>query len=84
MIRTSGEMRLSNFLLWEMAYAEIYIAPVFWPDFRREQLYEALRNYLGRERRFGKISEQLLDEQDSNDSKSYVRKVIDIISGNKQ
>ncbi|MCB0711166.1 MAG: isoprenyl transferase [Ignavibacteriae bacterium] len=84
MIRTSGEMRLSNFLLWEMAYAEIYIAPVFWPEFRREQLYEGLWNYLGRERRFGKISEQLLDEQDANDKKSYVRKVIDIISRNKQ
>ena len=83
MIRTSGEMRLSNFLLWEMAYAEIYVAPVFWPEFRREQLYDAIRNYQGRERRFGKISEQLLDEKDTNDQQSYVRKVINIISGNK-
>ena len=83
MIRTSGEMRLSNFLLWEMAYAEIFVASVFWPEFRREQLYGAIRNYLRRERRFGKISEQLLDEKESNENRSYVRKVLDILSGSK-
>ena len=83
MIRTSGEMRLSNFLLWEMAYAEIYVAPVFWPQFRRDQLYEAIRNYLRRERRFGKISEQLLDAKEANDKGSYVRKVLDILSAKK-
>jgi undecaprenyl diphosphate synthase len=75
MIRTSGEMRLSNFLLWEMAYSEIHIAPVFWPDFRRENLYSALRDYLQRERRFGKTSEQLTEDQPT--SKTYVQKIID-------
>jgi undecaprenyl diphosphate synthase len=55
LIRTSGEMRLSNFLLWQAAYAEIYVTPVLWPDFGRPQLIEALRDYQGRERRFGDI-----------------------------
>lgn len=59
MIRTSGEFRISNFLLWELAYSEIYITPKFWPDFRREDLYEAIRDYQKRERRFGKTSEQI-------------------------
>ena len=52
-IRTSGEMRLSNFLLWQSAYAELYVTPVLWPDFRREHLEEAFREYARRERRFG-------------------------------
>ncbi len=52
-IRTSGEMRLSNFLLWQSAYAELYITPVLWPDFRREHLEAAIRDYQGRQRRFG-------------------------------
>ncbi|MFA5138935.1 MAG: isoprenyl transferase [Elusimicrobiota bacterium] len=52
-IRTSGEMRLSNFLLWQVAYAELYVTPVLWPDFRKEQLLEALADYQRRERRFG-------------------------------
>jgi undecaprenyl diphosphate synthase len=52
-IRTSGEMRISNFLLWQLAYAEIYVTPVLWPDFRREQLVAALIDYQGRDRRFG-------------------------------
>lgn len=59
MIRTSGEFRISNFLLWELAYAEIYITEKFWPDFTREDLYEAITSYQNRERRFGMISEQL-------------------------
>ena len=59
MIRTSGEFRISNFLLWELAYAEIYITEKFWPDFTREDLYEAIVSYQNRERRFGMISEQL-------------------------
>jgi undecaprenyl diphosphate synthase len=59
LIRTSGEFRLSNFLLWQIAYSEIYISDVFWPDFRRDHLYEAIRNYQSRERRFGKVSEQI-------------------------
>ena len=56
MIRTSGEMRLSNFLLWQVAYAELYVTPVLWPDFRKPHLYEAILEYQRRSRRFGKIS----------------------------
>lgn len=59
MIRTSGEFRVSNFLLWELAYSEIYITEKYWPDYNREDLYEAIVDYQKRERRFGKISEQL-------------------------
>ncbi|MEM7036631.1 MAG: isoprenyl transferase [Bacteroidota bacterium] len=59
MIRTSGEFRISNFLLWELAYAEIYITEKFWPDFSREDLYAAIHDFQNRERRFGMISEQL-------------------------
>ena len=59
LIRTSGEQRISNFLLWQIAYAEFYFTKVFWPDFTKEYLYEAIVNYQKRERRFGKTSEQL-------------------------
>ena len=59
MIRTSGEFRISNFLLYQLAYAELYFTPVRWPDFRKENLYEAILDYQNRERRFGKTSEQL-------------------------
>ena len=59
MIRTSGEHRISNFLLWELAYAEFYFTDVLWPDFRKENLYEAIIDYQNRERRFGKTSEQI-------------------------
>ncbi len=59
LIRTSGEYRISNFLLWEIAYTEIYITSKLWPDFRREDLYEAILDFQQRERRFGKISEQI-------------------------
>jgi undecaprenyl diphosphate synthase len=59
LIRTSGEQRLSNYLLWQIAYSELYFTDVFWPDFRKVHLYKALVNYQGRERRFGKTSEQL-------------------------
>jgi undecaprenyl diphosphate synthase len=59
MIRTSGEHRISNFLLYQLAYAELYFTNTHWPDFRKENLLEALLNYQNRERRFGKISEQL-------------------------
>jgi undecaprenyl diphosphate synthase len=59
LIRTSGEMRLSNFLLWQMAYTEIYVTEILWPDFKREDMVRALINYQRRERRFGRISEQL-------------------------
>ena len=55
LIRTSGEMRLSNFLLWQMAYTEIHVTPVLWPDFNRRHLLEALLDFQGRERRFGDV-----------------------------
>ena len=58
-IRTSGEQRISNFLLWQMAYAELYFTEILWPDYRKENLFEAIYNYQNRERRFGKTSEQL-------------------------
>jgi undecaprenyl diphosphate synthase len=56
LIRTSGEQRLSNFLLWQLAYTELYITPVLWPDFTRRELYEAVLDYQRRERRFGKVT----------------------------
>jgi undecaprenyl diphosphate synthase len=59
MIRTSGEHRISNFLLYQLAYAELFFTSVLWPDFRKENLYEAIIDYQSRERRFGKTSEQL-------------------------
>ncbi|MBT8325891.1 MAG: di-trans,poly-cis-decaprenylcistransferase, partial [Winogradskyella sp.] len=59
LIRTSGEQRISNFLLWQIAYAELYFTSVLWPDFNKENLYEAFLDYQNRERRFGKTSEQL-------------------------
>ncbi|KAA5827849.1 isoprenyl transferase [Algibacter amylolyticus] len=59
LIRTSGEQRISNFLLWQIAYAELYFTSVLWPDFTKQHLYEAIIEYQKRERRFGKTSEQL-------------------------
>jgi len=59
LIRTSGEFRISNFLLWQIAYSELYFTDKLWPDFRKEDLFEAILNYQNRERRFGKTSEQL-------------------------
>ena len=61
MIRTSGEQRISNFLLWQMAYAELYFTDVLWPDFRQEHFYDAIIEYQNRERRFGKTSEQITE-----------------------
>lgn len=60
LIRTSGETRISNFLLWQIAYTELLFVPTFWPDFRKPDLYKAIIDYQNRERRFGKISEQLV------------------------
>ena len=62
-IRTSGEHRISNFLLWQIAYAEFYFTDVLWPDFSEDHLYEAIISYQKRERRFGKTSEQIIPEK---------------------
>jgi undecaprenyl diphosphate synthase len=62
MIRTSGEMRISNFLLWQLAYTELYFTEILWPDFGKVELYKAIIEFQKRERRFGKTSEQLLDK----------------------
>ena len=59
LIRTSGEHRISNFLLWQIAYAELYFTDVLWPDFKEQDLHEAIISYQKRERRFGKTSEQI-------------------------
>ena len=66
MIRTSGEYRISNFLLYQLAYAELYFTNTLWPDFRKENLYEAILDYQGRERRFGKTGEQIKEEDSTN------------------
>jgi len=58
LIRTSGERRISNFLLWQLAYTELYFTPVLWPDYSKEHFYEAIIDYQRRERRFGKVSEK--------------------------
>lgn len=64
-IRTSGELRLSNFLLWQSAYSELYVTNTFWPDFRRDELYEAIESYQNRERRFGKVPSHFELEESS-------------------
>ena len=63
LIRTGGEKRISNFLLWQLSYSELYFTEVFWPEFREDELYKAILYYQQRERRFGKTSEQLIDKQ---------------------
>ncbi len=63
MIRTSGEQRLSNYLLWQLAYSELYFTPILWPDFTKEHLFEAISYYQQKERRFGMTSEQLMDNE---------------------
>ncbi len=69
LIRTSGEYRLSNFLLWQIAYSELYFTPALWPDFTREEFYKALLDYQGRERRFGMTSDQIKKQ-----TKRYLKK----------
>lgn len=68
LIRTSGEIRISNFLLWQIAYCEIFFTPVLWPDFRRETLYEAIADYQRRERRFGLTGDQLKLAKEKSES----------------
>jgi undecaprenyl diphosphate synthase len=79
-IRTSGEMRLSNFLLWEMAYSEIYITEKYWPDFRRRDFYLALENYMRRERRFGKTSAQLLKGDSQKQDEKIIKRIFNAIT----
>ena len=67
LIRTSGEKRISNFLLWQIAYAELYFTDTLWPDFRKEHFFEAILDYQNRERRFGKTSEQLDDTNEQTE-----------------
>ena len=62
LIRTSGENRVSNFLMWQMAYTELYFTETLWPDFKKEHFYKAIQDYQSRERRFGKTSEQIINE----------------------
>lgn len=76
LIRTSGEMRLSNFLLWEMAYGEMYITDKYWPEFRRDDLYLALCSYMKRERRFGKTSAQVAHDNLSGENNSFINRVL--------
>ncbi len=61
LIRTSGENRVSNFLMWQLAYTELYFTKILWPDFKKKNFYKAIFDYQKRERRFGKTSEQLID-----------------------
>ena len=73
LIRTSGELRISNFLLWQLAYSEIYISNEFWPAFRRKHLYEAIEDFQKRERRFGMVSEQLQSLKKSHSARLIER-----------
>jgi undecaprenyl diphosphate synthase len=68
MIRTSGEYRISNFLLYQLAYAELYFTSTRWPDFRKEHLYEAIMDFQGRERRFGKTANQIREEAETGNT----------------
>ena len=68
LIRTSGEKRISNFLLWQIAYAELYFTDVLWPDFRKEDFFKAILNYQQRERRFGKISDQIVNDNEQTEN----------------
>lgn len=72
MIRSGGEYRISNFLLWQLAYAELYVSDVLWPDFRTHELYKAVKDFQSRERRFGLVSEQVSQKfKDSDNAKKF-------------
>lgn len=77
LIRTSGEFRISNFLLWQLAYSEIFISDLYWPDFRRTELYRAIANFQRRERRFGMVSEQL---QPTKRKTTYIGRLLKSVS----
>jgi len=79
MIRTSGEMRLSNFLLWEVAYGEIYISNKYWPEFRSDDLYLALQNYMNRERRYGMTSSQIVNQAQNEKHSNYLQKMMNVL-----
>lgn len=81
-IRTSGEMRISNFLLWQLAYSEIIVTPELWPNFRRENLYDAISEYQKRERRFGMISEQV-NNKIKRDANKFVKGLIKSVFNSK-
>lgn len=81
-IRTSGEMRISNFLLWQLAYSEIIVTPELWPNFRRENLYDAISEYQKRERRFGMISEQV-NSKIKRDANKFVKGLIKSVFNSK-
>lgn len=97
LIRTSGELRISNFLLWQLAYSEMYVTDIYWPDFRRKQLYDAIESYQNRERRFGLVSEQIespsskrrfseapqqqTSPKNPSGNKNYVRRILKSVSG---
>jgi undecaprenyl diphosphate synthase len=78
LIRTSGELRLSNFLLWQLAYTELYITPGYWPAFRRNDLYAAIDAYQNRERRFGMVSEQV---QDPHNQEPPIKRILKSVAG---
>jgi len=78
LVRTSGEFRISNFLLWQLAYSEMVITEKYWPSFRREDLYDAIREYQRRERRFGLVSEQV--KRETNGS-GFVRRLFGRTAG---
>jgi undecaprenyl diphosphate synthase len=81
LIRTSGEVRLSNFMLWELAYSEIYVTKTSWPDFRRADLYEAIREYQKRERRFGMTGAQIKKSEDvPQEHSSYVKDIVRVLT----
>ncbi len=78
-IRTSGEVRLSNFLLWEAAYSELYVTDTSWPDFREDELYRAITEYVARERRFGKTSAQVRADGNDPSTMSTLERILNVL-----